>query len=626
MYLRGTFPELATTIYQIEAAQFLIYCEGVTGDFLVFQDTFDSSIRPITAPVRITNIIPVNYIRIISSISDFEVSRGFEGILMTKHSLLRLLLDKFPNVKFFKVDDSDGVVTISIASYREKIGDTTYHRFLNIHEQAKLDDFLQQLRYPAEFKVIEQDFGDDPDFEQVLKEEQKGHAAYANDFIRSTKIPFIERDKVLWTENVDKIFAGQFSKKDLYFYNAEDYSCYVDFSVFPNIDIRNHLFLFQTVYLTIPFETNIEEWLAASRIEKKEFIELIVRNRVKILLTQPERRYDLKFLYEVFEANPTAVISKRALAALEQIDIVEISDSYFFNDVDTIRELQSLCSIVSPNSEKAKFLYEMLVWPIKARRTSFEQLHRAELFLTSSFGVNKAIEGQYKLKSKRDVTFDLTVNSSPIHLASALNATYFPFTAEDGYTDKPYAEAMGKLLNFYKLFSPANIRSLVGMDKNLHSGIQPILPIEIMEFNEYIPITELEDVLNKDAVFPESRRLIDTIAKLPVEDREAKIDYYNSVIRQKVNRRKKSENLIDIGKDLAADLIGAATQFALFGTSLSLLKIGRKYAKGGKLITSITKKIENAIHTNPDEANIHYLMKINRVAKLKKRPFWQKVF
>ena len=343
------------------------------------------------------------------------------------------------------------------------------------------------------------------------------------------------------------------------------------------------------------------------------------------MLTQPERRYDLKFLFEVYEASPSSVISRKALATLQQIDIVEISDGYFFNDVDTIRELQNFCLMVAKNSDQAKSIYDMLVWPIKARRNSFDQLNRSELFMTSTFGVNTALENHFKLNSKRDISFDLTVNSSAIHLASALNATYFPFYAEDGYTDKPYAEVMGRLLNFYKLFSPANIRSLLKSNELLASGVQPIAPIEIMEFNKYVSITELEEVLNKHSVFPESKRLIDTLAGLPEDERKKKIDFYNSVVQKKVNRRK-SENLIDIGKNLGADIFGIVTQYALLGTTLAGLKIARKYAKNLSLMRAITRKIEEAIYRNPDAANVHYLTKINRVAKLKPRSFWGKLF
>lgn len=96
------------------------------------------------------------------------------------------------------------------------------------------------------------------------------------------------------------------------------------------------------------------------------------------------------------------------------------------------------------------------------------------------------------------------------------------------------------------------------------------------------------------------------------------------MVQRKVNRRK-SENLIDIGKNLGADIFGLITQFALLGTTLASLKIARKYAKNLSPMRAIRRKVEEAIYQNPDAANIHYLTKINRVAKLKPRSFWGKL-
>lgn len=77
---------------------------------------------------------------------------------------------------------------------------------------------------------------------------------------------------------------------------------------------------------------------------------------------------------------------------------------------------------------------------------------------------------------------------------------------------------------------------------------------------------------------------------------------------------------------MGADIFGIVTQYALLGTTLAGLKIARKYAKNLSLMRAITRKIEEAIYRNPDAANVHYLTKINRVAKLKPRPFWGKLF
>lgn len=100
VYLRGSFPELKTVIYEIAPNKFLIHCDGLRGDFQEFKDHFDHKIRMITSLVEVSNIIPGSFLRIIPSIPDTEIAKGFEGMLLTKHALLSMLVDKFPSVHF----------------------------------------------------------------------------------------------------------------------------------------------------------------------------------------------------------------------------------------------------------------------------------------------------------------------------------------------------------------------------------------------------------------------------------------------------------------------------------------------------------------------------------------------
>jgi len=120
------------------------------------------------------------------------------------------------------------------------------------------------------------------------------------------------------------------------------FSCYADFGGFGNIDIRNFLFMFQCAYLTIPFETNIPKWLNEKKISEDEFFYLIERGRIKIVLIQPEQRHDIGFLNSVYRVNPNAIISRRALHALIQTDIVELSDSYLLNDQKIVSGMRVL--------------------------------------------------------------------------------------------------------------------------------------------------------------------------------------------------------------------------------------------------------------------------------------------
>lgn len=387
-----------------------------------------------------------------------------------------------------------------------------------------------------------------------------------------------------------------------------------------NIDIRNHLFLFQTVYLTLPFEKNIEDWLKQMKIEKNEFLELIKRNRIKVTLTQPEFRYDLNFINEIYEVDPNAVITRRALATLQQIDIVEMSDQYLLNDIETIKELKKFSEIIGEATKmNPKFIYDFFVWPIRARRDSFERLNSAGLFSMAAFGVNTAIEKRISDAVKKDLSFEFTTNASPIHLANSLNATYFPFKTQDGYSDAFYANVMGEMLNFYKSANPKNIKSFIENKEKVNSGILPISPIDVIEINDYISITEFEEILSKDIIFPNSKRLIESLSELSDEQRKAKITEYNSEVSKKLNKNSQSTDVLDLGQNVVMDFAGAVTGFAAIGSAFSLLKIGgKKISSSSPLIKNIASKIEEVMHNDTDKKNIHYLTKINRVARVKK--------
>ncbi|HCR52858.1 MAG TPA: hypothetical protein PLM56_05685 [Cyclobacteriaceae bacterium] len=626
LYLRAQYPEVETTIYRTGKNDFKIFCDNVPGDFHEFEKNFNHSIRLIYASVQLTNLRPLDYLEVIPCISDKSIGNGHEGIPMSKHRLFGILITKFPDVKFYKLDDDNGVVSIYTAAYEEKAGDTIRHHFLNNNNRAKLKNFLTDLKLPITFNIIEQSLESSPE----SASEEPGSSprtVYSKTLKNGDKLKFVQRDESLWYDNIEKIFSGSFRKEHLYFYNPDEYSCYVDYSVFPNLDIRNHLFLFQTVFVTLPFERDITKWLSESKIHKNEFFELIRRKRIKILLTQPEYRYDLKFLCEIYEVDPNALITRRALSTLQQIDLVEVSDNYLFNDINIIRELHNFCEIIGSSLKtNPKAIYDLLVWPISARRQSFEHLEGSGILTMGAFGVNKAIEKQMQVKGKRDVTFDFMVNAHSIHLAHALNAIYFPFTAEDGYNNSSYTEVMGNLLNFYKNATPGNIKQFIEHKRTDPTGTKSIQIIDAIEVNNYMPILELEEILDKDTIFPNSKRLMESLASLSGEERKSKIDYYNQMVNKKINRKRKSKNRIDLSINGAMDILGHVTEFTALGTTLSVLKIGGAMTKSLPLIKHLTARVEQAIYGDGDKANIHYLTKINRAAKLKPRTWWGRNF
>lgn len=618
---RADYPDVQTTIYNINGEEFVIKCDNLEGDFEIIKGIFHNSIRPITLPISLSLDTPKEFVDVIPNMSDKDISKNFEGLLFNKAGFLNLLMLKFPNIHFYKIEENDsGEVIIYTASFEEKNGGTTNYVFLSNSDRQKVEDFLINLKVRVQFKVVDEQV-DQPPTLSAPEHLNSMRFIYATSLRREAASEFSLRDEALWFDNVDNIFQGTFKKEDLYFYDREEYSCYVDFSVFENIDIRNHLFLFQTVYVSLPIDKSINEWLKESKIQRNEFLELASKNRIKIALTQPEARYDIKFIRDVYEANPNAVISKRALAALMQIDIVEMAEGYLFNDGEIASELKAVCQLVAQHlKSNPKYLYDFLMWPIRARRNSFEVLNSGGLVGASSFGVNTLMEKGVSKSSNRDISFEFTVNAPSIHLANSLNATYFPFQAKDGgYTDLHYASVMGEVLNFFKSANSKNIRSFIDNKVHINSGILPISPIDVIEVNDYVPITEFEDVLGRDVVYPKSKKLIETIAVLSDEERKKKIAEYNSAVSKLVNKNASRGDAIDLGQNIIMDAAGAYTGINIIGSAFSLLTIGgKRMMKSVPMIRNIASKIEDALYSDTDKENIHYLTKINRVARVKR--------
>ena len=398
LYLRTEYPDLITIIYRIETNSFKIYCEGFDGDFEQFQKDFDYSIKMISAPVTLTQEYPNNYIETIPQIPDSEISKGFEGIGMTLNMISNIILAKFPRINFLKIEQSKNrTVNLFTRKYIEEIPNGKTYHFLNNGDRKLLEDFLEGLKMPVKFEIIDKESDEVNEFSGFISENPiqtieatKLRIQYNNEFSK--------RDEALWFDKIDTIFEGSFKKENLYFFNPNEYSCYVDYSAFKNIDLRNHLFLFETIYVTLPYDRNIVEWLKASKISKNEFLDLIKRGRVKLILTQPEFRYDISFINDAFTANRNGVITRRAIAALHQIDIVEMSNNYLLNEATIFQELKPFCQIVAEIMKvDTKFYYDLMVWPIKARRKSFEYLLTNGVFSTAAYGVNKVNHGLARL-------------------------------------------------------------------------------------------------------------------------------------------------------------------------------------------------------------------------------------
>lgn len=522
--LRAKYPELKTLIHQTSDGSFVIHIKNRKIDFVTIEEEFEKSIKPIFLPVTISKRKPKDKTKLVPSLEDKDIPKGLQGVLMPMSRWADMLMSKFPNINFYKIIDEPGILNIHIANYWIEQDGIRKLQFLTRFEEGNLVDFLKGYQSGLEFRIYI-DKLENPPIQKNGFSKDGTSAYYCSNIIRN-KPKYIQRDESIWYDNINSIYEGIFRKNGLFFLKEDEYACYIDFSVFPNIDLRYCILLYQRIFLSPPITKNMGDWFKQLSIKKSDFLELILRDRITLILVQDILRYDRKFLDEVYALKPNAIVSRRAVACLQQCDIVETADNYLFGDGISIKELKFISEVVAKKSKMdASILFKTLTWPITAKRESFDVLQLSGILSASVYGVNKIIDNPPNVNISESSEFMLNVFSYAAHLSNSLNATYFPVKGQDGFTDATYTETMGTLLNFYKRATTNSLKNFVDGEQQLTKGNTLIKPIELVKINDYIPILELEEVLNKETVYPNSKRCLKLWLTLIQKNKNKKLNY-----------------------------------------------------------------------------------------------------
>jgi len=615
--LRSHYVDIDTVIYRISEFDYQIFSEHFPGDFEDFQEKFRKEFRLMGTPVKLTNVPVTTFETLIPPINDTDIPKNFEGVPMNVIDLYNLLLVKFPDINLYKISGAQPIIIHVYAFEGTTTMGKTAH-FISKEQRERLLDFLNNLGMATNYEILEDQVDSPPELDITLVENPV-------QFLNSNKLwnrnigEFSERDEALWFDNLDGIYEGKFKKNDLYFYQPDDYACYIDYTGGKHIDIRNFLLLYQTVYLTPPYEKDSKQWLAKQRITEQEFLDLAIKGRIKVVLAQPEFRYHMGLFKDMYQAAPDSVITRRAIAALQQIDLIEMSDNFLLKDPALMRETRKYCELAGPFiGYNAEIYYEMLSWPIMARRNSFETLHRQGSFATASYGVNNFVSKIVEQRLGKSYDFEFSISAANIHFAHALNATYYPYKSEHQFSDAYFAHLMGIYLNMFKLSTPENI-DLLSRDESMPFSPIQLNPIDIIEIDNYVPLAEFEAILEESRAYPGGRRLMETLAALSPERRQSKIAQYNALVSKAIQKKKGNAFKIDLFTNGLMDGVGAITNFMGLGIAYSVLKAGgKKLIKDVPEIKRLNNDLEDSFYRDPDQANIHFLTKINRVAGLKR--------
>ena len=262
---RARYPYLNTKIFRIDNFNYQIFVVESVANFSALAQAFDNKIRYVGTAVKLTNTEPTVYKYQLHGIQDTDIPSHFEGLPFSIYDLYNHISSLHPNVTIVQIyeDHSQQTIHVNIEGQLSPL-------LLN-----ELKTTLNHLGSPYAFVV--KDCCD----ETTLSSEEAGSDVVPRNEVfnilssRSQShlnCPFLERDEKLWFDNINHIYDGSLSKSDLYFIEPDKVSCFIDFSLFPNINLRNHILLYDIVYCTLPPNGTYGQFPYCSEVRERRYI------------------------------------------------------------------------------------------------------------------------------------------------------------------------------------------------------------------------------------------------------------------------------------------------------------------------------------------------------------------
>lgn len=607
LHLRADFPYLSTRIYKIAEHSYKIYVVNYK-DFDELYQHFDYKIRYVTTDVKLVDIVPNSYISILSQIDDKNISKDFEGISFTNPLLLEHIEAKYPDTAILELKENHDNQTLNLKLVNS----------ISTDRAKKIEKELNAIKIPYEFVVSLNDSNDIEQKNSSLKTDPMIIQSAKN--FQSLNLPFIERDERLWFDNIDDIYDGRINKPNLYFFDEKKTKCLINLTMLHNVNLRNLLLLYDVIYCVLPLVTAMNDTLSLQKLSRDDLLYLVKTGRIIFVTIQPESRMDYGFLNEAYQENNNSVVGRRALAALSTIDLVEMNKNYILNDSDINKLLLPLLTDLS-NFMKIDYhkLTDFMFWPQKALRRGFDSLHFSGPMGTSHYGVNNLLTSMLPEDKKDALGFEFMVHSPTIHMAHALDATYFPFYDQNSrYTEHPYSMMMANMLNMYKHMNISHINEFrMSFDDKVK--INPSIDlVSIFEINDYISIEEFEQSTNHALIRKGINSLFGELSNLNDDERRKVVNKYNADVEEIVKSRKLKSEGLDLGTEGISALADAVFirqlgKFLSWGNN-QLKKSSSKYNEMSELVEY------KLLHEkkDKDKEKISLLSKINRVARLRK--------
>lgn len=282
--LRLKYIGIKTRIFKIAPFKYVILCSNIPDDFEKIKTYFDRSIRYVTLQISLSDQVPEHYIEELFPIDMEHPVDDFRATARTRDEIEEYIYGRYHDFDIRKIVPSEGGINFHMDIY---VGsDVSDKQIARLQKELTEVDFgtdqIQVLRTT------------DPP-EDKTKLNPQDSVMWLN---TNKSYPFTVAETDFWYDNIEAIYDGSVKRKDLSFCRDGELKCFVNASVFPVINLRSLLLLYDTVYLALPIENFLDEFLEMQGMKKKELVQLVSMGKVVLLLGNDETRYDRQVILD----------------------------------------------------------------------------------------------------------------------------------------------------------------------------------------------------------------------------------------------------------------------------------------------------------------------------------------
>lgn len=611
--LRAAYPHLVTRIFELAPHRYVICFSKEQLHASTVSEYFQKSIRPVAVAIELANGVPSNYLSELAVIADDRLARGLEGFSFTHDEIGDILLSRYPDLPLLlRAPNRNNPITF------------VFESALTPEQERNVRAVLEGIMPGWPIAITTERVPAMPEPSAAVRDMIASHRVLdvRPHRLRPNAPAFVREDEAFWHEHVDAIFEGRLLSLPVPETADAGMACYIDASSFPQIDLRQAVLVYDTIFFAPPLADRPDGqdgFWQQQRVTRDDVLKLIEAGRLRLVLSQPEERTDTLFLRAAHERNPSAVIGRLRAAAIAANDIVQTCNEYTFARPDLTRQVGELASLLAQDSKvPAEVISRLLLWPLHARRACLAPLMRRGLMGVANFSQGSILSDELKSALGNDYELEAVATSVGVHVAHTLNATLIPPTKEMAGWLEP-RRIVGDRLNFYRSFNRRIAASWAENERRKERRVRILPPIPLFDFTKRAPIEDLIAATSLSSTRRQGRALVTRLAELPANQREAAMDRLCQEFYDLGVRRGRRSLVVDSASDIV-DIASTAMSVSMlpikgaWATLQRALALARKVPALDSLVDALEQDMNDLRGRNSD---LDFLSKVNRVAELR---------